>query len=360
MKKRILVYGMTNLKGGIESYIMNIYRNLEYNKIIFDFICDFSEIAYYEEIKKNGSKVYFIPSKRKNLFLHLWQFFKILKTHKEYEVVYFNILNASAAVSMIPVKILRRKIISHSHNSSDINLKIHNKFKWLVNKLSDKKLACSNEAGKYMYLNGDEYIVVNNAIDIEKFSYSEKIRKNLREKLKIEEKRVLLHVARMDKVKNPLFLIEILKKLVTKDKNYILFYIGKGNLEEEIKEKVKEYKLEQHVIFLGQVDNVDDYMQIADAFVLPSLFEGMPIVLIEAQVCKLPIIISDNITKDIILTEKVVYLSLKENIETWVNEIDKIVLNTNRNSINIDKLKEEYDIKKITLTVQKILCGENK
>ena len=75
MGKRILVYGMTNLKGGIESYIMNVYRNLDYSKIIFDFICDFSEIAYYEEIKKNGSKIYFIPSKRKNLFSHLWQFF---------------------------------------------------------------------------------------------------------------------------------------------------------------------------------------------------------------------------------------------------------------------------------------------
>ena len=360
MVKRILIYGMTNLKGGVESYIMNIYRNLDYNEIIFDYICDFPEMAYYEEVIKNGSKIYFIPSKRKNLFFHLWNIFKILKKHREYEVVYFNILNASAAISMLPVRLLGRKVISHSHNSSDINMKIHNKFKWLLNKLSNEKLACSYEAGKYMYLNGYNYTVINNAINLDKFSFSEKIRDEYRKKFEVQEKKVLLHVARMDKVKNPLFLIEILKKLVTKDKNYILFYIGKGNLEEEIKEKVKEYKLEQHVIFLGQVDNVDDYMQIADAFVLPSLFEGMPIVLIEAQVCKLPIIISDNITKDIILTEKVVYLSLKENIETWVNEIDKIVLNTNRNSINIDKLKEEYDIKKITLTVQKILCGENK
>ena len=86
----------------------------------------------------------------------------------------------------------------------------------------------------------------------------------------------------------------------------------------------------------------------------------MPIVLIEAQACKLPVIISDNITKDISLTEKVKYLSLKDDIETWANEIDKIVLNTNRASINIDKIKEGYDIKKMTLTVQKILYGENK
>ena len=290
----------------------------------------------------------------------MWQFFRILRIHKEYEIVYFNILNASAAVSMIPVKLLRRKVITHSHNSLDINMKIHSKFKWLLNKLSDKKLACSNEAGKYMYLNNDEYLVINNAIDIEKFSYSEKIRENLRKKLKIEEKKVLLHVARMDKVKNPLFLIEILKKLVSKHRNYILLYIGKGSLEEEIKEKVKAYKLKEHVVFLGQVDNVNDYMQVADAFVLPSLFEGMPIVLIEAQACKLPIIISDNITEDIRLTEKVTYLSLKEDIKTWADEIDKIVLSTNRVSINIGKIKEEYDIKKITLTVEKILCGENK
>ncbi|MDC7955797.1 glycosyltransferase [Fusobacterium simiae] len=360
MGKRILVYGMTNLKGGIESYIMNIYRNLDYNKVIFDFICDFPEMAYYEEVIKNGSKVYFIPSKRKKIFSHLWKFFKILKNHKEYGVVYFNILNASAAVSMISVKLLGRKIISHSHNSSDINMKIHNKFKWLLNKLSDKKLACSYEAGKYMYLNDKEYTVINNAIDIEKFSYSEKMRENLRKKLKIQEKKVLLHVARMDRVKNPLFLIEILKKLVSKNKEYILFYIGKGNLEEEIKERVRAYKLEQYIFFLGQVDNVNDYMQIADIFVLPSLFEGMPIVLIEAQACKLPIVVSNNITKDIRLIEEVIYLSLKEDIATWANEIDKLVLSTNRDSINISRIKEEYDIKKIVLTIQKILCGENK
>ena len=360
MVKRILIYGMTNLKGGVESYIMNIYRNLDYNEIIFDYICDFHEMAYYDEVLKNGSKVYFIPSKRKNLFLHLWNFFKILKNHKEYKVVYFNILNASAAISMIPVRLLGRKVISHSHNSSDINLKIHNKFKWLLNKVSNERLACSYEAGKYMYLNGYNYTVINNAINLDKFSFSEKIRDEYRKKFEVQEKKVLLHVARMDKVKNPLFLIQILKELVIRDKDYVLFYIGKGNLEEKIKEKVNESKLQQHVFFLGEVDNVNDYMQMADVFVLPSLFEGMPIVLIEAQACKLPIVISDSITKDVNLSEKVVYLSLKENVNIWANEINMLILNTKRNSININRITEEYDIKKLVLIIQKILCGENR
>ena len=360
MVKRILIYGMTNLKGGVESYIMNIYRNLDYNEIIFDYICDFPEMAYYEEVIKNGSKIYFIPSKRKNLFLHLWNIFKILKKHREYEVVYFNILNASAAISMLPVGLLGRKIISHSHNSSDINMKIHNKFKWLLNKLSNEKLACSYEAGKYMYLNGYNYTVINNAINLDKFSFSEKIRNEYRKKFEVQEKKVLLHVARMDKVKNPLFLIEILKELVMKDKDYVLFYIGKGNLEKKIKEKVDKSKLQQHVFFLGEVDNVNDYMQMADIFILPSLFEGRPIVLIEAQACKLPIVISDNITKDVNLTEKVVYLSLKENVSIWTNEINKLILNTKRNSINISRITEEYNIKKLVLTIQKILYGENR
>jgi VI polysaccharide biosynthesis protein VIPC/TVIE len=360
MVKRILIYGMTNLKGGVESYIMNIYRNLDYNEIIFDYICDFHEMAYYDEVLKNGSKVYFIPSKRKNLFLHLWNFFKILKNHKEYKVVYFNILNASAAISMIPVRLLGRKVISHSHNSSDINMKIHNKFKWLLNKVSNERLACSYEAGKYMYLNGYNYTVINNAINLDKFSFSEKIRDEYRKKFEVQEKKVLLHVARMDKVKNPLFLIQILKELVIRDKDYVLFYIGKGNLEEKIKEKVNESKLQQHVFFLGEVDNVNDYMQMADVFVLPSLFEGMPIVLIEAQACKLPIVISDSITKDVNLSEKVVYLSLKENVNIWANEINMLILNTKRNSININRITEEYDIKKLVLIIQKILCGENR
>ena len=360
MVKRILIYGMTNLKGGVESYIMNIYRNLDYNEIIFDYICDFHEMAYYDEVLKNGSKVYFIPSKRKNLFLHLWNFFKILKNHKEYKVVYFNILNASAAISMIPVRLLGRKVISHSHNSSDINMKIHNKFKWLLNKVSNERLACSYEAGKYMYLNGYNYTVINNAINLDKFSFSEKIRDEYRKKFEVQEKKVLLHVARMDKVKNPLFLIQILKELVIRDKDYVLFYIGKGNLEEKNKEKVNESKLQQHVFFLGEVDNVNDYMQMADVFVLPSLFEGMPIVLIEAQACKLPIVISDSITKDVNLSEKVVYLSLKENVNIWANEINMLILNTKRNSININRITEEYDIKKLVLIIQKILCGENR
>lgn len=362
MVKRILIYGMTNLKGGVESYIMNVYRNLDYNKIIFDYICDFPEMAYYNEVLENGSKVYFIPSKRKNLFLHLWNFFKILKKHKEYEVVYFNILNASAAISMLPVRLLGRKVISHSHNSSDINMKIHNKFKWLLNKLSNEKLACSYEAGKYMYLNGYNYTVINNAINLDKFSFSEKIRDEYRKKFEVQEKKVLLHVARMDKVKNPLFLIEILKELVMKDKDYVLFYIGKGNLEEKIKEKVKESKLQQHVFFLGEVNNVNDYMQMADVFILPSLFEGMPIVLIEAQACKLPVVMSDNITKEVALTKEVAYLSLEENINVWATEINRLIVETNakRNLINISRIIEEYDIKKLVTTIQKILCGENR
>lgn len=340
--KRILVYGMADnrYKGGLETYIMNVYRNIDKSKMTFDFVTDFPTIAYSEEVESCGSKIYKIPAKGKRPVGHIIHLFKLLKNHPEYDTVYFNILNAGAAYSMIIPKLFHKKIIVHCHNNFDDNMKLHNLFKPIVNRFAYKKIACSNLAAEYMFNNPENVTIINNAIDIKPFAFDEVKRNEIRSNLKIDNKKVVIHVGRMAPQKNPFFLLDIIKEMIEIDNDVVLLYVGSGPLEEEVKKYAKDIGIYNNIFFLGARNDVPDLLNASDCFLLPSKYEGFGIVLIEAQANGLQCFTS----KDVVPFETnvnglVKHIDLNETPHYWALEITN-ALKENINRADYAKLLE--------------------
>ena len=322
--KRILVYGMSDNRGGIESYVMNVYRNLDKSKLIFDFVVDFPAMAYSDETEACGSKIYKIPAKSKNPIGQIFEFLKLLKAHPEYECVYFNILNAGAAFSMIAPRILRRKIIVHCHNNSDDNMLLHRIFKPFVNKFAQKKLACSRLAAEFMFNNTDEVYLINNAIDIKPFAYDFETRQKLRKEYNLDGKNVVIHVGRMAPQKNPFFLLDIIKEMCNICPETVMLYVGAGPLEQEVKQYAKDIEVFQNIIFLGMREDVSALLNSADIFLLPSKYEGFGIVLLEAQTNGLRCFTSKSVVPDETNINGLVnFIELDKKPSVWAEEIIK-------------------------------------
>lgn len=319
--KRVLVYGMTDNPGGIESYLLSIIDKAKEKEVQLDFVTDFDEIAYRDILKKKNAKIFYIPAKGKKLWRHLAIFYHILKDHPEYESVYFNILDAGAAITMIVPHLLKRKVIVHSHNGDTDKKKLHLMCRPLLNILTDEYVTCSGVAAEFMFGNkvahNKEILMVPNAIDVKKYDYDEVIRENYREKMGIQDKFVVCHVGRITKQKNPFRLVDIFLEVCKKNRKAVLLYIGSGDLDEEVRAYVKGKKLENKVLFLGRRNDVAELMQASDVFLLPSLYEGLPIVAIEAQASGLPTILSSNITREVNVTGTAKFVDLENSDDVW-------------------------------------------
>lgn len=190
---------------------------------------------------------------------------------------------------------------------------------------SDYHFACSNDAGKWMFgdekNDGEEFIVIKNGIDIEKYTHNPRIRAKFRKDLDLEGKKVIGHVARFNKVKNHTFLIDIFKNLVEEDPSYRLVLLGEGELRKDIENKVSSYGLNDKVNFMGSVGNVNEILQAVDIFVLPSLYEGMAISSIEAQTAGLKTLLADTIDRRSKLTNLVEFIPIDKGVDPWVKAL---------------------------------------
>lgn len=314
--------------GGVENFLINYYRNIDKSKIQFDFIIDSdSTIVPREEIEKLGGEIIEIPPYQK-IFSYTKELKKIFKENK-YEIVHSHLNSLSvfplycAWREKIPVR------IAHSHSTT-------NKKEWKKNILKNvlkpfskifatNYFACSEHAGRWLFGNKTfergEVTIIKNAIDIKKFKFNQEIRNKIRINFKVEDKLVLGHVGRFVKQKNHEFLIDIFNEVQKEKENSVLFLIGEGPLEIQIKEKVKILGLEEKVHFLGIRNNVNELMQMMDCFVFPSLYEGLGIVLIEAQTSNLPCVASTEVPKEVKINENVSFCELNENPKEWSNKI---------------------------------------
>lgn len=326
--------------GGMESMLMNYYRNINKDKIIFDFLVfTDGKNAYEDEIIRGGGRIYKITSRRKNPIKNYYELNNFFKNHNEYSIVqihqgitYFAPL-IFAWKFKVPIRIV------HSHGI-DYNLK--NKHKWLykkakiiISKLATHFFACSESAAKELFtseiLTKNQYQIMTNAIDLEKLKFDSKIRDTIRSNNKFNDFELFVNVGRISYQKNGLFLIDVFNEIQKFKPNSILLFIG-GEEDTEYKDKmlkkISRYNLSEKVIFTGAINNVNEYLMAADYFLMPSLFEGLPVAGIEAQASGLNCIFSNTITRELKVLDNVWFCSI-ENVSEWVKCIEKFS-NTNR------------------------------
>ena len=269
--------------GGVESVVMNYYRNIDRNKIQFHFLCDEDSTDIpYEEIEKLGGKVIVIPPYQK-LFKYQKELYRIFEENN-YKIVHSHI----NALSVFPLRIAKKAgvpiRIAHSHSTSNKKEWKKNILKMILRPLSklyaNNYFACTEYAGKWLFgkkvVERKELNVINNAIDLKKFEFNENTRKALREELGIKDDTLIIgHVGRFMKQKNHEFLVEVFNEVYKKNQNTLLILIGQGPLLSEIKQKAINLNIEDKIKFIGQVTDVEKYYNIMDIFLFPSIYEGL-------------------------------------------------------------------------------------
>lgn len=339
--------------GGAETMIMNIYRKINRNEIQFDFIKHTSkECVYDEEIKKLGGNIYVIPRyKVVNHFSYIKAWKKFYKEHQEYKIIHCHIRSVASLVLKVS-KMFGLKTICHSHSTSN-----GKGFKSFVKQILQRKIpkytdcfmACSKESARWLYgekiFESKKCLIINNAIDLDKYLFNNNVRQNMRKKLKIDNETILIgQIGRIEQVKNHPFTIDIFKELLKQnDRKYKLIIIGDGFLKNKIYKMCDDYGILNNVIFTGIVDNVNEYLQAIDLFLMPSFYEGLPLCLVEAQAASLKCIISDNINDGIIIKSLVKQISIHD-IDSWIESITNLK-NINKRINHYKEIKENgFDI----------------
>lgn len=358
-KIRILHITATLDMGGIENFLINVYRKIDRNIFQFDFVINDrgKKDIFEKEIEQLGGKIYKIPSiVDSGHFLYLENLKKIFESNK-YQIVHSHYNMISGFILKEAKKSNIRIRIAHSHSTNDINLRkinlknIYKRYsRYLISKYATERFACSTEAGKWLFRKS-EFEIINNAIDIEKFIFNKEKRVKIRKLWNIEkDKFAIVNIARMSLVKNHLFLLELMKELEKIDKNIVLYLIGDGELRGEIEKKIQEYNL-KNVFLLGIHQNINEILNGMDLMLFPSLYEGLGIVAVEAQVNGLMVLGSNNIPIEADLGVKLFKtLNLNDNIKVWIDEIIKYKKTFTRYQTEQDKiilLKSNYNIKNV-------------
>ena len=337
-KIRVLYFVDRMLKGGIQSLIISWLPKFD-EKIQIDFLLldDGNEYELENEIKRFGCKIYKLNGMWIKTPIDFIKYSKILddffKEHHEYKVVHLHSSSKNFLVLKYAKKYGIPIRISHSHN---IDFQTKNPFKKFVGNLlkiplikySTDFFACSKKAGEWLFgkkvVNTRKFKVINNAIDYDKFKFDKIARNKIREKLKLSKDEVVIgHIGRFTTQKNHKFLIDVFKELTKINSKYKLILIGTGIQENKIKNKVKKLNLNDKVIFMGFQNNVNEYIQAMDLFIMPSLYEGLGIVLIEAQASGLPCYASENVIPiEAKLSSNFKFISLKKSPQKWAEIIN--------------------------------------
>lgn len=351
VKVLAVVYQMN--RGGLENRLMDILRNIDRSKVQIDiFTYRETKGLFDDEVIELGSKIYYNkPLTVRNMFGYVNYFADFLREHREYQIVHAHqdawcsVFLKGAKKARIPVRIAHsRTAIENSHSIQDLAKNI---IKLPTKRYATHMFAVSKKASIWLYgrknFESGKTKVWPNAIEASKYKYSESVRSKVKNELGLTNEHVVMHVGNFTPAKNHSFIIEIFSELIKKDNNFKLVLVGGGN-DTQIKELVCNLKLQDHVMFLGVRSDVERLLQAADVFLFPSLFEGLPGAVIEAEASGLPCVISDTISDEVVVTPNVKRISLSSDKSVWVKEVVNAI-----NSERIDTKeyfqKNGYDVK---------------
>ena len=342
---------------GIQSFLMNVYRNIDREKVQFDFLIHSKDKgAFDDEIISLGGQVFYLNKLSSKYFLsYQGELVKFFKEH-EYNIVHshLNLLSSftlsSAKKANVPIRIAH----SHSSSISDKGLKKLIKLfaKTQINKYTTHKFACSKEAAIWQFgkKKWKDVKIIPNGIEIEKFLFNKLNRQRIRKQYNIEENAFVIgHVGGFRKVKNHEFLLKVFEKIKKIKEDAILMLVGSGELEGEIKKLANRLGFLNSIVFTGSVQNVNEYCSAFDSFVFPSIYEGLGIVLVEAQANGLPCFVSDVVPSEANLSDVYFSLSLNASVEEWAISI---INKSNLSNRQCPKELRKYDIKTLAKALE--------
>lgn len=320
-------------RGGAETMIMNLYRRIDRERIQFDFVLHTTdECEYSAEVRKLGGRIYSVPAYGVGTawrYKKAWK--KFFEAHPEYQIIHSHI-RSTASIILKCAKKYGLHTIAHSHNTrteSGIKGMVKRFLQKGIVRYADDLMACSKRSGEWLFgtenCRGENFYVLNNAIDTTIFKYNEETRLAIREELGVGDETVIGHIGRMEEQKNHTRLLTIFREYINENKNVKLWLIGEGPLRSTIEEQIKNLGLGENVRILGVRDDVPRLMQAMDAILFPSLYEGLPVTLVEAQAAGLPILMSDTITDEVILTNLVATESLDSKDSVWVQGLARML-----------------------------------
>ncbi len=348
---RVLQYIGCLEAGGSQSMIMNIYRNIDRNIVQFDFIVDRKDNMFYkEEIESLGGRVYvfdeFFKGHNYNSFIRQWRVF--FEEHPEYKIIHSHV----RSVASIVLKIAKENglvTICHSHsisNGKGLKAIVKKLLQSRIKYYCDYYFACSMEAAEWLYgpeiANSKKCMIINNAIEIEKYRFNQLYRNRIRKKYLVGNDTFLVgHVGRFEIPKNHRFILELIRSM--KDNDVVFMLCGGGSLKSEFERKVKEEGLDDMIILIPETNEIFKYYSAFDCFILPSLYEGLGMVLVEAQFSGLPCLASSNIPKEAMISDAIMFEELS--IAKWKERILEERTKKTRNDIHFFDSANEYDVR---------------
>ncbi len=359
--------------GGITSFVLNITSRLSSDELQIYNLCFRNQVEFSEErfVKAGGIKkvidVENIRLKSLKMYVKYKRLYKLIQK-EQIDIFHLDTDTADQVFLAIAAKKAGAKVIYHSHNSESWRKGIV--WKW-INALCkilmihyvDVYLACSEAAANYLFpkevVKSHKYQVVTNGIDLYKYIFNESVREEYRKKYNWEDKLVIGHVGRFNAQKNHIFLLDVFSELSKLRDNVILLLIGEGELIDEVKNKAKQIGIDDKVVFYGKTSEVFNLMQAMDAFVFPSLYEGLPVAGVEAQAAGLPFFIADSITKELRMTDNCFYLPLGE-AKKWALEIDSKIDDLKRRDTRKELVEKGYDINQTVKILREVYADLSK
>lgn len=346
MKKRkikvLFLVGNLRPANGVTSFAMTYFRNIDHEKIEIDFaLLNDVKTPYYKEILNAGSRIFILPPIRR-INKHLKKCKQILEENN-YDIIHDNLLISSipmmlaAYIKKVPVRILQ------SHNTELSSVKWKEKRNQmllpLLKRMCNAYFACGTDAGKAMFGKSD-FKIIPNAIPFSRSYFNGHVRERVREKYNCQNSIIIGTVGRLSLQKNPFFAIDVIKNLLSKNLDIQYWWIGSGELDKQVQKYIDDNYLNDYIKLFGSRDDISSLYQAMDVFFLPSLFEGLPITAIEAQAAGLPCVISDSVTKELVYTDLVDFVSLNSSLNLWSDQIIKQSMKKSNRANYLQELKK--------------------